>query len=451
MPTAGSTRYSWLIVKPFFFLVPVVAILLGGCIAAPKAPEITAAQRAEWARVKTGPFAWGISTSSYQYEDPAVKPGTPEAFTTDWDLMVAKGAAPEKGQAVYTWTHFDKDLAALRKIGVTHYRFSLEWARIEPRPGEYNEDAIREYVGMARKLRAAGIEPVVCLWHFTFPDWLTDTKRPANSNWLHPLYAERWAAYVEKMARAMGPGVRLYAPQNEPNGQITTAYIAGLWPPRQVANFGNYNRAVAASAAGFRQAAAILKRVNPDALVLSVEALPWWNRSPVDVTHALHNFMQQSNFDHLDAIYDVCDVIGFNYYYSQVAGPMSLINAGSHRGPDFTMMGWDIDPEALYRQIKLVGERYGKPLMITENGIATADDAQRVRYIGEHLAAIDRAKADGSDVRGYFYWSLVDNYEWHYGYTATFGLARMNPKTYERQLKPSAGYYRSVIQKNRRR
>jgi beta-glucosidase len=142
-------------------------------------------------------------------------------------------------------------------------------------------------------------------------------------------------------------------------------------------------------------------------------------------------------------------VIGFNYYYTQVAGPISMLLIGTHHGPNYSMMGWDIDPEGLYDQIKLVGARYGKPMMITENGIATRKDEKRVAYLREHLAAIARAKAEGSDVRGYFHWSLADNYEWHYGYTATFGLSHMNPRTLDRVLKPSAYYYRDIIRMHR--
>jgi beta-glucosidase len=148
--------------------------LLGGCIAPPKAPVVTEADRAAAARVRSGPFAWGISTSSYQYEDPDVAKGTSGYFYTDWDIMVDEGGAPKKGNALYSWSHFKKDLDALRKIGVTHYRFSVEWARVEPEPGRYNEKAVAGYARMARLLKESGIEPVVCIWHFTFPDWLYD-------------------------------------------------------------------------------------------------------------------------------------------------------------------------------------------------------------------------------------------------------------------------------------
>ena len=119
-------------------------------------------------------FAWGISTSSYQYEDPAVKPGDKDYFYSDWDILIEQRKAPPKGNALYSWTRFDKDLEALKKIGVTHYRFSISWPRVEPQPGVYNEQAIHGYVEMARRLKAAGIDPVICLWHFTFPSWLYD-------------------------------------------------------------------------------------------------------------------------------------------------------------------------------------------------------------------------------------------------------------------------------------
>jgi beta-glucosidase len=398
-------------------------------------PKVTTARPVPRAKEK---FAWGISTASYQYEDPDVQPGQKDYFYTDWDVLISQKKAPPKGNALYTWTHFDKDLAALKKIRPTHYRFSIEWGRVEPQPGVYDEAAIARYVGMARQLKELGIEPVVCLWHFTFPDWLYDTKNPGQSNWLHPLARERWNAYVSKMVRATAPYVKYYAPQNEPNGQITTAYLVGQWPPAMTLAVGHYWKAIDVSTAMFRDAASRIKAIKPSAKVVSVEALPWWERAPLDPGGLIYNTMIHGNTDHLDRIYDVCDILGINYYYSQRPGPLSLLAGPYRRGPNFTMMGWRINPNGLYKEIQRVATRYGKPMMITENGIATADDKQRIWYMQNHLAAVGRAIRDGYDVRGYFSWSLADNYEWHYGYTATFGLATMNPKTYDRELKPSA-------------
>lgn len=391
------------------------------------------------------PFAWGFSTASYQYEDPAVQPGGPGFFTTDWDEMVAKGGAPRKGNALFSWTRFEKDLAALKESGATHYRFSLEWARIEPQPGAFNEPAIARYVEMARRLKQAGIEPIVCLWHFTFPSWLTTPGNPQLTNWLHPEVRSRWLTYLDKVLPRLAPYVNHFAPQNEPNGQITTAYIAGQWPPRMTLAMGTYWKAIDASTGMFRDAAARIKKANPNALVLSVEALPWWKKSPLDPGGLFYNTMIHGNIDHLDRVWDVCDIIGVNYYYSQTASPTSFLAESWRRGHNYTMMGWRIDPQGLVREIQRVGNRYGKPMMITENGIATPNDEKRVRYIQEHIAAVGQAISMGYDVRGYLSWSLADNYEWHYGYKALFGLSHMDPSSLDRVPKPSMGYYKETM------
>jgi len=426
-----------------------LAFILNGCTSAlgplgkgPQPPPVPSKPD------PAAPFMWGFASSSYQYEDPAVEPGDRYYFSTDWDEFVAQKRAPAKGNALYSWTHFDRDLEALKKTGATHYRFSIEWARVEPRPGVYNEAAIRRYASMARKLKEAGIEPVVCLWHFTFPDWLTDHDQPGQSNWLHPLARKHWRAYVDRMVRATAPYTRIYAPQNEPNGQITTAYLVGEWPPGMTLAIGHYWDAIKASTDMFRDAASRIKRIKPSALVLSVEAMPWWERAPVDVTGYFYRSLFHTNFDHLDRVHDVCDLLGINYYYSQKVGPLAYLSQPYRRGSHYSMMGWRINPEGLTRQIKLVGDRYGKPMVITENGIATREDPKRIDYIEAHLAAIGKAIDQGYDVRGYFAWSLADNYEWHYGYEATFGLATMNPKNYDRVLKPSAYWYRDVIAKH---
>ena len=299
---------------------------------------------------------------------------------------------------------------------------------------------------MCRKLKEAGIEPVVTLWHFSFPAWLTDPKDNNKVNWLHPLARERWNLYVSKVVRATSPYVTYYAPENEPNGQVLTAYIIGLWPPCHTLDFSGYKAAIIASADMFRDAAARIKEIKPSAKVVSVEALPWWKHGPLDPGGLIYNTVQHSNFDHLDRIYDVCDIIGFNYYYSQVAGPLSFLSESYRHGNHYTMMGWRIDPASLGKQIRYVGKRYDKPMMITENGIATLNDSERINYLHDHIAQIQKTMEEGYDVRGYFVWSLADNYEWHYGYVPKFGLTTMDPVTRDRLFKPSAYYYKKVIE-----
>ena len=425
-------------------------LLLGGCAIHPLGPLDKAPRHQAEKLTGYAPFAWGISTSSLQCENKAVQPGDPNYYVRDWDLLVQEKKAPIVGDALYSWSDFDKDLAALKKIGATYYRFSIEWARVEPHPGHYNEKAVQGYARMCRKLKEAGIEPVVTLWHFTFPAWLTDTKDSSKTNWLHPLARERWNLYVKKMVRATAPYATYYAPENEPNGQVLTAYIIGLWPPCHTFDFKGYEAATIASADMFRDAAARIKELKPSAKVLSVEALPWWEHGPLDPGGLLYNTVMHSNFDHLDRIHDVCDIIGFNYYYSQVAGPLSFLSEGSRHGHHYTMMGWTIDPAALGKQIRYVGTRYDKPMMITENGVATTDEKKRLSYLHDHIAQVRKTMDEGYDVKGYFVWSLADNYEWHYGYVPKFGLSSMDSANKVRVLKPAAYYYRDVIRNSNR-
>jgi beta-glucosidase len=422
----------------------VLPLLLTSCITPPFAPRIPRNQAP--AKVDTGPFWWGVASSPFQNEDRAEKPGTPNYFETDWDLFAKAGRVPPRGdEAAFSWTHFDKDLEALKKIGVNHYRFGIEWARVEPQPGRYNEAAIRRYVEMAKKLKAAGIEPVVTLWHFTMPSWLVTPKKPGQSRWLHPLFRERWTAYVEKMSKALSPHVRVFVPQNEPNGDLALGYLSSVWPPGLFLDFGKYNAAMNQSVWAFREAAGIIKKNRKDSLILAVQALPYWVRTFWDPTQAYYNYMQRINLTHLDRTFDVCDLIGFNYYYTEYADFTALIALKLRKGNKYSLLGWVIQPRSLYKQIRFVANRYKKPIVITENGIATSKDMKRVRYLFNHVLEVKEAMEDGADVRGYFVWTLVDNYEWHHGYKAPFGMSKVDPVTKTRLLRPSSLFYKGLI------
>ncbi len=422
----------------------IATTFLAGCITPPPAPRLQ--KTSKTSNPNTGPFWWGIASSPFQNEDRGEKPGSPNYFQTDWDLFGEAGKVPPRGEdAVFSWSNFEKDLEALKAIGVNHYRFGIEWARVEPQPGRFNEVAIRRYVEMARRLRAAGIEPVVTLWHFTMPSWLVTPKKPGQSRWLNPLFKSHWTAYVDKMTRALAPQVRTFVPQNEPNGDLALGYLGGVWPPGSFLDFGKYNAAMETSVWAFREAASIIRKNRKDALVMAVQALPYWKRTPWDPTQAYYNYMQRINLVHLDRTFDTCDLIGFNYYYTEYADFTALLALKVRRGHNYSLLGWIIQPHSLYQQIKAVAKRYGKPIVITENGIATIKDIKRVRYLFNHMLEVKEAMNEGIDVRGYFVWTLVDNYEWHHGYKAPFGMSRMDPVTRKRLFRPSALFYKGLI------
>ncbi|MFM8715511.1 MAG: glycoside hydrolase family 1 protein, partial [Spartobacteria bacterium] len=421
--------------------------VLTGCVMPPKPYKKPAATTL----VKTGAFWWGTSTASFQNEDRGVPKDSPDFFKTDWDVFAEEGKIPPRGEeATFSWTRFDKDLAALKELGVNHYRFGIEWGRVEPQPGVFNEKALRQYAQMARRLKAAGIEPVVTLWHFTFPAWLYDSKKKAQSGFLHPGVETYWKEYVTRVVKTLSPTVKIWVPQNEPNGALYIGYFGGHWPPGLLATPGALKEATRVSVDMFREASAIIKKENPNALVMGIYSLPHWRREfGQDPTFAVYNMMQHQNFDHLDRTADTMDLIGVNYYYSQVASARRfIIRPKGEQSSHYTQNGWLIDPEGLHAVLTDVSKRYGKPIVISENGIGTQSEEKKIRYFREHVNQMRRAMEDGVDIRGYFPWTLTDNYEWAEGYAANFGLTSFDKKRMTLPLEPAGRWFRNFIRAN---
>ncbi len=431
-------------------LLPAGALFLSalvGCVTAPTAYKKPAAAKA----VHTGPFWWGSSTASYQNEDRGVVRGSSQYFQTDWDVFAEEGHIPPRGDdATFSWTYFDRDVAALKKLGVNHYRFGIEWGRVEPRPGVFNEAAIRQYTAMARRLKDAGIEPIVTLWHFTFPSWVYDSKDKSHSNFLYPGIEAAWKVYVRKMVAALAPTVRIYVPQNEPNGDLYIGYFGGHWPPGLLLTPGALKKATRVAVAMFRDAATIIREERPDAVVMGIYSVPNWRRNHLqDPTGFVYNMMARQNWDHLDQVAGSMDVIGVNYYYSQDASVTRFVfRPFGEQNSNYTQNGWEIDPEGFYEVLETVSHRYAKPIVVSENGIGTQSEQKKIRYFREHVNQMRRALADGVDIRGYFPWTLVDNYEWAEGYAANFGLSHMDPKTKDRIIEPSGDWFRNFIRAN---
>jgi beta-glucosidase len=184
---------------------------------------------------------------------------------------------------------------------------------------------------------------------------------------------------------------------------------------------------------------------------MGVYSLPDWRRNVLqDPTAFIHNIVQRQNFDHLDMVADTMDVIGVNYYYAQDASiPRFLSRGHGEMSSEYTQLGWEIVPEGLYNILTTVSKRYGKPIVISENGLGTQSEQKRIRYIREHIAQMRRAMNEGVDVRGYFPWTLVDNYEWKEGWHGTFGLFSYDRKTKERILEPTGRWFSEYIKLHR--
>jgi beta-glucosidase len=402
-------------------------------------------------------FLWGASTSSHQIE------GGNDNDWTDWeklnaDRLVAKylswgdGLPANKilqqeisdplnyisGMAADHWNLYQKDFQLLKDLNLNAYRLSLEWSRIEPKPGEYNLEALARYNLMLVELRRLGIEPFVTVWHWTFPKWVA-----ASGGFENPDNIQRFRDFSQMVATKLA-GVKYWITLNEPEVYSGQSYLSGEWPPnvkshlRYFKMMWNLTRAHIAS----RQA---IKQANPEAQVgiaknnsyFQPYQNKWYNR----LVAALYNFVGNSLF--LDKIAHNLDFIGLNYYFHHVVN----IFGKTERVDPLSDLGWEMGPFGLMHTLQHL-KRYKVPLYVTENGLADSQDTHREWFIKQSLINVHAAITAGADVRGYFHWSLIDNFEWDKGYWAKFGLYHVDRKTQVRTKRKSADYYAQVARTN---
>lgn len=385
------------------------------------------------------PFLFGAATSSHQIE------GHQSNDWTDWETS-GHGREPS-GRATDHWHLWQDDLALFKSLGINSYRFSLEWSRIEPEPGQFDQAAIDHYRAMISWMRELGLTPLLTLHHFTFPRWVA-----RKGAFLHPDAHEWFGRYVHHVVRQLGDLVDLYVTINEPLVLVVMGYLIGLWPPGGH-GFGRALRLIRRLLDAHRIAYRAVKSARPGAwvgLAHHLIAFHPWSRLPWDrATSRLLSYLMNDRF--LNMVGPDQDFIGVNYYtrqYGHLTGGLHPIQ--SRPGLPVTDMGWEIYPSGLLEVLRQVG-RFERPILITENGIATEHDPERSTFIRDHLTAVATAQQEGLDIRGYFYWSALDNFEWAEGYRPRFGLIDVDYDTLKRSLRPSAAVYRAIIEANRGR
>src|ERR1051326_1535245 len=377
-------------------------------------------------------FFWGAATAAHQIEGNNVN--------NDWWRAEQAGLLPHKSlEACNSWMIWRDDVALLRQMGLNAYRLSVEWARIEPEPGRFDLTALDTYRQQLEALRQAGIEPMVTLHHFTSPRWLAD-----KGGWANAEVVDDFVRYTRKVAEHMGDLVRWWISINEPSILAFQAYIEGRWPRHPPNNLRGFVRLMRHARRAHARARRVLRETRPDAMVSMAFAVwpfqalrPW---SPIDQVMAVGgDWLWQGRI--VRRTLPMLDWIGVNYYSRTFVGwPWPSTNGhGSGARTDF---GWEIYPEGLRSVLNRVG-RYGKPVVVTENGISDADDDQRADYVVAHGGQQPLAIDDGVDLRGYMHWTLLDNFEWAEGYEQRFGLA-----TRDRQLRPSAHVYEKIARAN---
>lgn len=356
----------------------------------------------------------------------------------------------QSGMACDHYHRFEEDFDLLKTGGQNAHRFSIEWARVEPREGEWDEREIEHYRKVLIALKERDIKAFVTLWHFTSPAWFSE-----KGGWLKSSTTKYFIRYCEKVARALGDLVDAWVTVNEPNVYAQVAYHWGYWPP-QHHSYLELLKVFLHLAQAHKRAYALLHGVTPGVPVgAAVNVVSYVAHTPHRLSAHLSAWLMHMATNHL--FYTITgmrthDYLGVNYYFrtrlknvSWTLSP-SFVDVRAH-GRETSSVGWEIYPQGLFESLVDLA-RYQKPVYILENGIATDDDAQRVRFLRDHLREILHAIKEGVDVRGYFYWSLLDNFEWHMGWAPRFGLIAVDRSTFARVPKESYHAYKDIALHN---
>ncbi len=380
-------------------------------------------------------FTWGTATAAHQIEGGNTN--------NDWwafEHQPGSGCADPSGDACDSWHRWPEDVDLVASLGLDNYRFSVEWSRIEPAEGEFSMVALDHYKAMCDELRARGIDPVVTFHHFTSPQWLT-----AQGGWEQPVAVDRFTRFCEVVAGALGDRMASACTINEPNIVATMGWHAGMFPPGKTDK--ELSRAVAANfVLAHRAAVEAIRAAAPGVPVGLTLSMTDYQLAPGGEAK-LESIRHHAEDVFLDAV-DGDDFLGVQVYTRMLIGPDGW--AGYEPGVPVLDMGYEFYPASLANCLRRAWSYTGGdvPLLVTENGIGTTDDAQRVDYVRRALEGVLDVIAEGVDVRGYTYWSLLDNFEWALGYKPQFGLVEVDRKSFVRQPKPSAAWFASVARAN---
>ena len=434
-------------------------------------------------------FVWGVATAAYQIEGAWDEDGKGESIWDRFSHTPGKIANGDTGDVACDHYHrWLEDVALMNELGLHAYRFSISWPRLFPEGrGRVNPAGLDFYSRLVDALLEAAIEPFITLYHWDLPQALQD-----DGGWPARSTAGAFAEYADVISRHLGDRVKHWITFNEPYVSAMVGYLEGRHAP----GHSDLDEALAAAhhlllAHGW--AVPVIRRNSPEAQVgitlnlsgqtpaspSAADRAAAWQRDgiinrwfldplsargyPVDIVQHYGNPMDFVQAADLEAIAAPLDFLGVNYYARGVVRSSVVSEAENaprtvFPNPERTEMGWEVYPEGLYELLGRLHFDYHFPaLYVTENGAAypdqigpdgQVDDPLRVAFLREHLAAAARAIAAGVSLRGYFAWSLMDNFEWAHGYSKRFGLMYVDYPTQRRVLKTSAHWYRQVIAAN---
>lgn len=439
-------------------------------------------------------FLWGAASAAAQVEGAWNEDGRGESI---WDTLVHEGGHVAHGEtcdvACDHYHRWREDVAIMKELGLKSYRFSVSWSRVLPEgTGRVNEAGLHFYVQLCDALLEAGIKPLVTLYHWDLP-----TALYRKGGWKNPESPAWFEEYTELLAKALGDRAYAWMTFNEPQMFVGLGMLVGAHAPFEHNDDKTLAEVSKNVLLAHGRAVSVLRRLCPKALIgmaptgdcyLPKDETPesieearrkstrlgrdfvisntWWadpiflGKAPEDAEALLGENMYRLTAEEWASVSQKLDFYGFNCYQGtqDYPPPEDGYNNYAWQGSPKTGFGWNFTPQALYYSSKFWYERYGLPVLITENGYAGLDhvmldgkvhDPQRQDFLHRYLLQVKRAADEGIPVLGYQYWSIMDNFEWAAGYDPRFGLVYVDyHNNCERTIKDSALWYRDVIASN---
>lgn len=403
-------------------------------------------------------FLWGAATAAHQVE------GGLHNNWTVWELENAKRLAAQapyqfgdldnwskisreatnpnnyvSGRAVDHAGHYADDFKLLKDLGLSAFRFSIEWSRIEPNESSWDQAALDYYKNYIRDLKRMGLVPVVTLLHFTVPVWFAELggfEKRRNVK-----YFER---FVQKIVSEFGNEFKWVITVNEPEIMAENSYLHGDWPPQKTDRHLS-RRVLSNLALAHKRAAKILhaknKRIKVSIATNSSYIYPGDDAWLTRLSAGWRRWWQDDRF--LRKTIKSCDFLGVNYYFSDRVYGYRVHNPEDN----LSDVGWSMQPENLQYVLERLYRKYRLPIMITENGVADSSDEVRKWWLVESIKAMSQAQAEGVKLLGYLHWSFLDNFEWDKGFWPKFGLFSVDRRTMKRTARSSAKWYGAFVGK----
>lgn len=405
-------------------------------------------------------FLWGAATSAHQIEGDthnqwsvwelenakslAKQAEYKQTWLPRWDELKEQATDPDNyisGKSTDHYNRFEQDFDLMQQFGMNAFRFSIEWSRIEPEEGVWNIEAIEHYRKYLKELRARDIEPMVTLMHWTLPVWFAEAGGFEKRRNIH--YFVRFA---EKVFAELGTDMRYICTINEPEVYAFESYVNGNWPPNGSSKWRGlkvyYNLAVAHN----RVAKLAHQTSRRFRVGLSKNCAHHYPGDDARLTRASSAIATwASDYLFLNRVKRNLDWLGLNYYFTNRYYGYRIHNPET----PVSDLGWYMAPGDIQFVLERLYQKYGVPIIVTENGVADKDDQHRKWWILHTIVGINKALQNGVAVEGYLHWSLLDNFEWAYGKWPNFGLIHVDYKTLKRTPRKSALWFAGLIKQIR--